>query len=222
MPTQTKEHPILFSAPMIRAILGNRKNQTRRVIKPQPISIAEYHIGGIVVEQSLIWPQGDQTQKLGDRQPPFGPNIFRPALARMHSPYRDRLWVKETHFIFGWWVKNGLSKNGKQKWKFRTDPLKQVAFEPPHHTPARWEKGWHKRPSIFMPRWASRITLEIVSVRVERLRQMSNEDAQAEGIQVSMDEHSVNLFADLWDSINGKKHPWESNPFVWVIEFRKV
>ena len=95
-------------------------------------------------------------------------------------------------------------------------------------------EGW--KPSAYMPRWASRITLEITGVRVERLQEISEADADKEGFNEDfphkvfpeyfnqdMGDYSIpECFGMLWDSINGKKHPWESNPFVWVIEFRKV
>lgn len=82
--------------------------------------------------------------------------------------------------------------------------------------------GWKVTPSIFMPRWASRITLEVVKVRVERLSDMSVEDALAEGISDYTDENEIWSYAQLWNSINSKKYPWSSNPWVWVIEFRRL
>lgn len=80
------------------------------------------------------------------------------------------------------------------------------------------------RPSIHMPRWASRITLEITAVRVERLQEISEADVQAEGCTGSPFGKAADamLFPTLWDSINAKKHPWESNPWVWVVEFKRV
>jgi len=86
------------------------------------------------------------------------------------------------------------------------------------------------RPSIHMPRWASRIALEITNVRVERLQDISEEDAQAEGVPKSITQYGLTIdyenyrepFIELWDKINGKKHPWASNPWVWVVEFRKI
>ncbi len=111
----------------------------------------------------------------------------------------DRLWVKETF--------HPMPHLNSKAYFRATDPL----------VGGKWT------PSIYMPRSLSRIDLEVTRVDVERLREMSNEDAQAEGIQVSMDEHSVNLFADLWDSINAKRgYGWENNPWVWVIEFEKL
>jgi hypothetical protein len=81
-----------------------------------------------------------------------------------------------------------------------------------------------------MPRWASRIALEITNVRVERLQDISEEDAQAEGVPKSITQYGLTIdyenyrepFIELWDKINGKKHPWASNPWVWVVEFRKI
>jgi hypothetical protein len=86
----------------------------------------------------------------------------------------------------------------------------------------------HWKPSIFMPRWASRITLEITNIRVERLQEITEEDAKAEGIEnpfFASDRYWPTFkdrFETLWDSINGKTYPWSSNPWVWVIEFKKV
>lgn len=131
----------------------------------------------------------------------------------------DRLWVRET------W----LPRNNGTRFFYRADldPVEAAGISGMYS-----DKGW--RPSIFMPRWASRITLEIVSVRVERLQDISEEDAKAEGVtggyqgwNIPEDRHQWHhphraSYSALWDSINGKKHPWESNPFCWVIEFRRI
>lgn len=139
----------------------------------------------------------------------------------------DRLWVRET-----WAPCIGGPCEPSNPVLYRADQ-----FE--HYDELRW------RPSIFMPRWASRITLEITGVRVERLQDLSESDALAEGIYAAKsgrlggtkevetwdgrnffyhpDTHAARFdYSSLWDSINGKKHPWASNPWVWVIEFTRI
>lgn len=207
-----KERPILFSAPMVRAILDGRKTQTRRVVKPQPVD-------------------GDTIQPCGYPQDGFivgRPRDSENAWRNIRCPYGgpgDRLWVRET------WAA----------------PHSADHFRPAHiphgariHYAATEDRGgllW--RPSIHMPRWASRITLEIVSVRVERLQEISAKDVLAEGavLRAHDDQFGHNpvsafdgcvyldlksLWARGWDSINANRAPWESNPWVWAIEFRRV
>jgi len=152
----------------------------------------------------------------------------------------DRLWVKETfkHYANKWdgteWKSCITYKAGNVTLYDSWDKN-----EPPS------EKWWNKstildrwQPSIFMPRWASRITLEITDIRVERLNSISYDDVIAEGVSKEMglkfgfaspypeDKYLLmlarHIYVALWDSINGKKHSWESNPFVWVIEFRRL
>ncbi len=176
---RTRERPILFSGPMVRAILDGRKTQTRRVITPQP-----------------------------DGDFPF----------RQRCPYGkpgDRLWVRET-------------------WTHEDSWCSGVDCEQPSHVYHRATESYPDsmrwRPSIFMPRWASRIDLEVVSVRVERLQEIGEDDAKAEGVEPSragQDERGPvktyrTGFVRAWDTINGKRAPWVSNPWVWVVEFREV
>lgn len=185
--TFMKERPILFSGPMVRAILSGVKTQTRRVAKVIPL----------------------------DGACPYG----EPG---------DRLWVKETHF---------------ESRKWRHAPL--FAAAPDFIYRADYDREelssvigcHHWRPSIFMKREASRISLEIVRVRAERLQDISEADAMAEGIEpvqmpseVMYDDHlkrgamvarAVSSYASLWESINGRGS-WSLNPFVWVVEFRRV
>ena len=145
----------------------------------------------------------------------------------------DRLWVRETHYRWGKWIKNGFSKTGKQKWTFNS-PDREVCYtdEPPTHifpNKARNTVGWFKRPSIFMPRWASRITLEITEVRVERVQKITEEDAKAEGTSLFIPSNPYKeyhnhqtSFCYLWDSLNAKRgYGWEVNPWVWVVSFRR-
>jgi len=165
-----KERPILFSGPMVRAILEGRKTQTRRIVKPQPLRDR-----GV-----MAFNDGEHPQ--------------------MRCPYGkpgDRLWVRET------WCPD------VEPYTFR---YKADGDEPLE----RW------RPSIHIPRWASRITLEVVSVRVERLQNISEDDALAEGITlVERGTSPVDQFNKLWESINGPGS-WEANPWVWVVEFKRI
>lgn len=209
-----KERPILFSTEMVRAILEGRKTQTRRIVKKQP------HGAGEWVRQLASW---------------LFPNV-NPYI-KLKCPYGqpgDRLWVRETWF-------NDMSfgspeyyyrANGEFDEQFERHRLGQVG-------PFKW------RPSIFMPREASRILLEVMDVRVERLQDISEEDAKAEGVtdvefypddgfplsvghMVGKDDGNtmlhttrVKAYSTLWESINGKGS-WDKNPWVWVIEFKKI
>ena len=197
------EHPILFSTEMVKAILDGRKSQTRRVIK---------------------LPK-DCTRVQQDYLLSFNRNTFN------ISPYGqvgDRLWVRETHYRFGYWAKNGFTKTGKQKWTFKADSNEVYYMDSPPLEDAqkpheRNVRGLFKRPSIFMPRWASRITLEITEIRVQRLQSITKIDANAEGFfSLSMMQWETMMFQRYWDIINGKKYPWESNPWLWAISFKRI
>ena len=199
-----KERPLLFSAAMVRAILSNTKTQTRRVVKPQ---FAAYAIpvempatdparGWVAPGHSGVWWCDAAANPDDVRRCPYG----QPG---------DRLWVRETF---------GFSGSGYiPDIHFRaTNPEAPILGR------------WH--PSIHMRRIDSRITLEITSVRVERLQEISEADAQAEGWtrrpEVSTDpqvhkEAARDWFMDLWESINGPGS-WDANPWVWVIEFRRL
>jgi len=220
-----KEHPILFSGEMVKAILDERKTQTRRLIKPQPywrerdlnsLSAAGWH-----------WADGHSELSHWHEE-----QAFASALSRF-CPYGQvgsALWVRETHYRFGHWNKNGLTKIGKQKWTFKVENREVKYFD---NAPEKVERGkmahgWFKRPSIFMPRWASRITLEITGIRVERVQDISTEDCIAEGLSSTLREYDAEVdlkhkYRALWDSINAKRgYSWESNPRVWIIEFKRV
>jgi hypothetical protein len=211
-----KERPILFSAPMVRAILSGNKTQTRRVMKHQVCEpgIVEIDSDGycMIVEDNGVKIQG------------------------WHCPYGkpgDHLWVRETfaYCVLGTDMcdeSHSHSIPAKQYEKdckslntyhiaYAADPDEEAIIGP-----------W--RPSIHMPRHASRITLEIISVRVERLNDISEEDAIAEGIDESKSDSAISqgwyerprrAFMRLWESINGAGS-WAKNPWVWVIEFKRV
>ena len=184
-----KERPILFSAPMVRAILEGKKTQTRRVWK-QPTSLC-------MKDDCLYATEHDARQS-------FNP-IARDEIVCPYGQRGDRLWVREAFHICP----------HHEDYFYRADdenlPLKCKA-----HT--KW------KPSIHMPRRASRITLEITSIRVERLQDISDADALAEGVDqtnTSIRGYAAERFKRLWSSINGADS-WHSNPWVWVIEFKKV
>lgn len=205
----SKERPILFSGPMVKAILEGRKTQTRRVIKPQPAETTDKVVmagdGSCEVKFFSTVANGIYLSSDNWRKCPYG----QPG---------DLLWVRETAIIG--------PKNGNDKLLFTTHEdddgdkrYVQYLASNPH---ADWAKayGLKKTPSIFMPRWASRITLEVTAVRVERLQGISEEDAQKEGVSFSLRDSFMDSFFALWNEINGKTYPWESNPFVWVVEFK--
>lgn len=196
MPTP-KEKPILFNAEMVRAVLEGRKTQTRRICKLQPHEAASM----------TWWPDGEGTDT--------GTLGGAPGCYLKLCPYGQpggRLWVRETFDpIYGQsppdrvieidykadWVPQG------KHWR-----MKDVLGT----------RRWH--PSIHMPRWASRILLEITDVRVEQLTKISEQDAQSEGPQKNFISWR-DSFCALWQQINGDGS-WEKNPWVWVIEFRRV
>lgn len=191
-----KDRPILFSAPMVRALLDGTKTQTRRVVKPQPITCEA----------------GTELLSISNGLAKFGSGdvITRKALCPYGQP-GDRIWVRET------WQKAG---GGSGYWYRSTDSEADDGWPPV----SQW------RPSIYMPRHASRITLEITGVRVERLQDISEADCWAEGIseiREKGDEHGdlsgsvTHDYRALWESINGPGS-WDENPWVWVVEFKRV
>lgn len=195
-----RERPILFSAPMVRALLNCTKSQTRRVVKDKHIDAA---------------PPACFFQWLRENCPYGQPG--------------DRLWVRETFY---------LAKNGDPIYRACiSESLAETIETIRQHYLEPW------KPSIHMPRWASRILLEIVSVRVERLQDISEDDATAEGLSVINEddanlyysalarenqwpdgwhfEEPVGAYRELWESINGPGS-WAANPWVWVVEFRRI
>jgi hypothetical protein len=174
MNATSNERPILFSGPMVNAILEGQKTQTRRVAK----NIQRLDGGIPYRPANNEW--GDEIAKC-----PYGKKC-------------DRLWVRET-----WLFYEGLYFYRATDMSLIPDPLLQ--FE----NPAKWN------PSIYMPRKASRLDLLITRVRVEKLQDISEEDAIAEGCPEP--------FKDYWDSINQKRgFGWDSNPYVWVVNFERV
>lgn len=200
------ERPIIFSTPMVQAILAGKKTQTRRIIKPQPTGKYE----GIILPHSKKYKEDKKTVRFIDYDKVE--NNFDDAIQYISCPYGkkdDILWVKETFAIdnsqhiykalplLGYWVTKQAYPNNI-KWK----------------------------PSIFMPKNAARIFLRIKGIAVERVREITEKDAGAEGITeplfiINENNNPLKIFQELWEHINGKEN-WANNPFVWVIEFERV
>jgi hypothetical protein len=221
--TSVKERPILFSGPMVRAVLSGRKTQTRRVIdRMTGFKVNQFDRSNTPGYdwhfrcQRGLWQDMDHAEVLS--RCPYGQS-------------GERLWVRETfsswHHGCHW---HECTQEGRSKVS-----CSNCFYRATHHFPDDDQK-WV--PSIFMPRWASRITLEITGVRVERLHDISEADAIAEGIHKFHDlemygydpkgtpgpmvgDSTSEAFFHLWEKINGDGAV-NANPFVWVIEFKKV
>ena len=188
-----KERPILFSGPMVRVILDERKTMTRRVVRLRAGEIAhEGGDGSLHAVSNTTW--GDCIERV--IQCPYGvPG--------------DMLWVRET------WQQVFPECDG------------HVEYRADYGAGSYISGGW--RPSIFMPRWASRLKLRITSVSVERLREITEHDAMREGVNAESVSTQPGIysyrapFAELWDSINAARgFGWDANPWVWVVAFEQV
>lgn len=203
------EKPILFSSEMVRAILQGRKTQTRRVIKLRDGSTPEWDGYDI--------PKGEDNKPL-DYVMDFSKNY--PQWQRLDCPYgkaRDRLWVRETWQGVSmqtakWWHETPRNERPLHNWQWTNPVVPALQSIPP-----KW------LPSIHMPRMVSRITLEVVNVRVERLQDISVEDALAEGCPPENHDEPTSWYKSLWDSINTDRgYDFHSDPWVWVVEFKVV
>lgn len=224
------DRPILFSAPMVRAILDGRKTQTRRVLKEQPpedMGLVGVYAPGLTAVFGYIAPTNDFKVPLR----------YKPG---------DRLWVREAHALLPLTAYRG---------SIGTGTIAQTEHPTDGYSAAVYREGFDRsgrplwRPSIHMPRWASRITLIVTDVRVERLQDISEEDAEAEGIErlksgrgyydPTMSKAMVrascwhrkaeHAFEVLWDSINGMPRKpggpdisWKANPWVVAISFKPI
>jgi len=218
------DRPILFSGPMVRAILEGSKTMTRRVIKPQPD-----HCHRDIIGKPQPWAKDDWDRLL--------PQIGETEIACPFGEPGDRLWVRETWVPIHDTAIRYRAQGGRRDWP--------PGFEHQQQLRMAWEKlqppireRW--LPSIHMPRWASRITLHVISLRAERLDAITEEDAIAEGfIKLPATGRAVlakgaqyfgehwptarAAFLDLWDHLNAKRgFPASSNPWVWVVSFKRV
>lgn len=254
MTTAIRERPILFSGPMVRAILDGRKTQTRRVVKlaamPGEENLRLRYIDGRIWRELKEQEYDPHTKKtiyggecrLEDDCLFYAPIVVGKGPRGEGNPARckygevgDRLWVREGVIQIG---HERTGRNGQYFWPKFDDEAKArrwfdscceytVDLKGPNDPTYIEPHGTLNK--LFMPRWASRLTLEVTGVRVERLNEISDSDVQAEGAIADRGDGETwyagkcqDIFAQLWDSINGKSHPWASNPWVWVVEFRRV
>ena len=241
--------PILFTGPMVLAILNGTKTQTRRIMKNQPVSVEWWKHGEPSDSQNGVAVMRDENGSGWSSCGKFRCPYLHPNMCALPAVVNSNLEDKENHKSLLW---------VKETWKphydcmlgtcvrYRADGLnvKPTLWD---HDQGGWcemnEETTQWRPSIFMPRWASRLTLEIVKVRVERLQDISEEDVRAEGIKTSVGSGMIEgevayhfttnsgycrglagarlAYSDLWESINGPGS-WAKNPWVWVIEFKKL
>lgn len=203
---QAKERPILFSAPMVRAILSGQKTVTRRAVK-KPAALDCLAAG---FEPAFLALPGN-----ADLCP--------------YGKVGDRLWVREA------WQADAQVNEVAPRELSHGEPIRYPADGASRQTGCSMITLGKTRPSIHMPRWVSRILLEITDVRVERLQAITYEEAAAEGVHrdsacrmwTATDEggtchkYPVPAFRDLWSGINGAEN-WNANPWVWVVEFKRV
>nr|WP_262417238.1 hypothetical protein [Pseudomonas sp. SH10-3B] len=232
---------------MVRAILEVRKTVTRRAVKGFQIPTEDTSI-----------PIGDRQRwsAIGQRDPRYGFCVFGSTEAECAKelevyapcPYGkpgDRLWVRETFTIeSSRWADDPYSpphKDGRPTQRYEDDKWDQPHYKATDAEPELWyddrdSPGCRWKPSIHMPRWASRILLEITDVRVERLQDITEEQAKAEGVRLYTDHAELGdwwhvegietysadprkSFELLWSSVGGD---WQANPWVWVVEFKRV
>jgi hypothetical protein len=227
-----KERPILFKAEMVRAILDGRKTMTRRMMKSPKVflpravraDVPGYGVAASGKHEATMNPLGavscliDNGKWLGLKPGEFdwccpycdGETTLTESGWQI-IPKESRLWVKETFRLS---TSNDCACYEPCSCKVGV-PIYRASCDS-----GEPDEKW--RPSIFMPRLASRITLEVVNVRTERLQDISNEDAEAGGVFLDNDSGDfIPKYATLWESINGKGS-WDANPWVLVVEFKKL
>ncbi|EIW8612700.1 TPA: morphogenetic protein [Klebsiella pneumoniae] len=210
--TKITERGMIFNAEMVRALLSGRKTQTRRIIKPQPEATLSGSLSGKWLSRPL---NGLLLPKIED--------------IAIHCPFGvvgDRIWVRETFQgpLFDYDLMDSYCKDPTPFEKPKFCVYKADGVPAPEFYDADDELHCCWRPSIHMPRWASRILLEITNVRVERLKSISDGDAIREGCSTAdmkSGDCVADVFARLWASIYGDES-WNSNPWVWVIEFKRI
>lgn len=215
-----KERPVIFNGEMVRAILDGRKTQTRRIMKVQP-EPSKTRAGDFWFSSKKLESMVHVSDFMPGNSPIADCHLFFQEHCCPFGPVGERLWIRETFMdLTGTGIEATTGKF--EGFAYRADtPAGSYGDE------VRKEYGLKWTPSLHMPRKACRILLEITAVRVERLNDISEEDAMAEGVAPS--QHIITPpealyrvgFLKLWQSIYGEES-WRANPWVWVIEFRRV
>ncbi|OQA14340.1 MAG: hypothetical protein BWY63_03198 [Chloroflexi bacterium ADurb.Bin360] len=213
---------LIFSDDDIRAIVTGRKTQTRRVIEPQPPVQSRGSVQGVFFNNlfELIVDAGEELAVAGSKTVKVNQRFLCP-----YGKPGDCLWIRE-----GWRTEE--LEDGLDGIRYQADerfrPIENT-FEASNSWCEAHQNGKHGdkwRSPMHMPRWASRIALGIISICAERLQELTDADALAEGVHLHGTTRyageAVDGFVKLWDSANGERHPWESNPWVWKIEFVRL
>lgn len=201
-----KSRPILFNAPMVRALLDGSKTQTRRVASKNDAALLEF-----LAEETYQLGQKNEdggTRVWCDDYPEEGSDLLK----NRYGQVGDQLWVKETHW----------RDEEDGQILYAADPIDREIVDQNKYKTGLSHFNW--KPSIFMRREYSRLTLEITNVRVERLQDITRGDCMAEGCpfpNIAKERDPKGWYSTLWTSINGEDS-WDANPWVWVIEFKKV
>ncbi|HCI7025576.1 TPA: hypothetical protein NPQ74_001868 [Klebsiella pneumoniae] len=252
-----KERGMIFNGEMVRALLDGRKTQTRRIMKVQPSEDFTPMNMALETDYKAHWYTPGVVDKDGYLQPAskkvFGVSNENEGYSCPFGAVGDRIWVRETFQgpLFDYDLMDSYCKDPTPFEKPEFCVYKADGVPAPEFYDADDELHCCWRPSIHMPRWASRILLEITSVRVERLNAISEEDAQREGVHTEVWDQTVvarnyaardeffqfwsedmphyvemnqlyrSSFRSLWESIYGAEN-WLANPWVWVVEFKRV
>lgn len=225
------ERPILMTPENGQKCFEGSKTQTRRILKDQPGEFVHIEFDPKKGWQ-YWWDVGSS-----------GMPDVRQEYAPLKCPYGvvgDRLYLREACWIWGAWISGFDEEKKRRVYSFVEADSKRVTFQKPDsHIVTKKQAntvGWVRRPGIFMPRWACRTVVEITEIRVQRVQEISEEDAKAEGLVKSVHDHGTywgiqhadvwetdprKTFKRLWNSINSPDS-WDANPFVWAITFKKV
>ncbi len=239
-----KEFPALCTTLMVEALLDDRKTNTRR------LSGLDYvNQNPDLWQLNSIWQNSKidgLTAVFEERKP-----LLMQEVTRVNCPYGnpgDLIYVREAHYRYGKWLSNGMTKTGRTKWKFFPVPEFDAALfldNPPDVIRKSTDRcvGWYKRSSLFLPKSLSRLWLQVEEVRIERLQDITEEDAKAEGVllhergkyylnyrdqrngltQFIYNCHTASQsFRTLWDEINSYPNNWRENPWVWVVKFKVI